>query len=67
MLFSVCFTKKLFTDQEKVGRGVNDASGSITLSTGLGDNINLNFMPDLSDDEEGQVFCHFFKETKIYL
>lgn len=44
------------SEQEKLGHGVNDASGTITLSTGLGDNINLNFMTGLSDDEEGQVF-----------
>lgn len=42
------------SDQEKLRRGVNDASGTLTLSTGLGDNINLNFMSGLSDDEEGQ-------------
>ncbi|XP_022779198.1 centrosomal protein of 164 kDa-like isoform X2 [Stylophora pistillata] len=43
---------KQSTDQEKFGRGVGDGSGTITLSTGLGDNINLNFMNDLSEDEE---------------
>ncbi|PFX32468.1 Centrosomal protein of 164 kDa [Stylophora pistillata] len=51
---SHCFykNKKQSTDQEKFGRGVGDGSGTITLSTGLGDNINLNFMNDLSEDEE---------------
>lgn len=39
------------SDQELFG-GVINESGTITLSTGLGDNINLNFMADLSDDEE---------------
>jgi len=53
---SVCSIKqRSSSDQEKLGRGVNDASGTLTLSTGLGDNINLNFMSGLSDDEEGQV------------
>lgn len=52
---SVCFMKQHSSDQEKLSRGVNDASGTLTLSTGLGDNINLNFMTGLSDDEEGQV------------
>ena len=47
--------KQHLSDQEKLSRGVNDASGTLTLSTGLGDNINLNFMTGLSDDEEGQV------------
>lgn len=47
--------KQRSSDQEKLRRGVNDASGTLTLSTGLGDNINLNFMSGLSDDEEGQV------------
>lgn len=47
--------KQHSSDQEKLSRGVNDASGTLTLSTGLGDNINLNFMAGLSDDEEGQV------------
>ena len=52
---SVCSMKQRSSDQEKLSRGVNDASGTLTLSTGLGDNINLNFMTGLSDDEEGQV------------
>ena len=47
--------KQRSSDQEKLGQGVNDESGTLTLSTGLGDNINLNFMSGLSDDEEGQV------------
>ena len=53
---SVCSIKqRSSSEQEKLGHGINDASGTLTLSTGLGDNINLNFMSGLSDDEEGQV------------
>jgi len=44
---------KFSFDHEHFGGGINDASGTITLSTRLGDNINLNFMADLSGDEEG--------------
>lgn len=51
----ICSIKQRSLDQEKLSRGVNDASGTLTLSTGLGDNINLNFMSGLSDDEDGQV------------
>ena len=67
VLFTFYSTKKLSLDQEKFGRGVNDASGTITLSTGLGDNINLNFMTDLSDDEEGQVFCNLVVKKNILI
>ena len=52
-LFCNFFLQRLSLDKEKVGGGINDGSGTITLSTGLGDNINLNFMADLSDDDEG--------------
>lgn len=45
---------KLSSDKDKHGGGIREESGTITLSTGLGDNINLNFMTGLSDDEEGQ-------------
>lgn len=49
-----CFVQQRFSsDQERLGGGINEASGTITLSTGLGDNINLNLMADLSDDDEG--------------
>ena len=54
-LFFFCSIKQRSSDQEKFGQGVNDASGTLTLSTGLGDNVNLNFMSGLSDDEDGQV------------
>lgn len=46
--------ERLSSDKDRFGRGINEGSGTITLSTGLGDNINLNFMTGLSDDEEGQ-------------
>ena len=61
LLLLICLSSSVYSmkqhssDQEKLSRGVNDASGTLTLSTGLGDNINLNFMTGLSDDEEGQV------------
>lgn len=44
--------KRWSSDKERFGGGLNDATGTITLSSGLGDNINLNFMPDFSDDDE---------------
>ena len=46
--------KRWLSDKERVGGpGLNGATGTITLSTGLGDNINLNLnMPDFSDDDE---------------
>lgn len=46
--------QKLSSDKDKHGGGIKEESGTITLSTGLGDNIN-HFMTGLSDDEEGQV------------
>ena len=46
--------QRLSSDKDRFGRGINEGSGTITLSTGLGDNINLNFMTGFSDDEEGQ-------------
>ena len=52
-LFCNFFPQRLSLDKEKVGGGINDRSGTVTLSTGLGDNVNLNFMADLSDDDEG--------------
>lgn len=44
--------KRWSSDKERFGGGLNDATGTITLSTGLGENINLNLMPDFSDDDE---------------
>lgn len=44
--------KRWSSDKERVGGGLNGATGTITLSTGLGDNINLNFLSDFSDDDE---------------
>ena len=46
--------QRISSDLERHGGGhrVIEESGTITLSTGLGDNINLNLMAGLSDDEE---------------
>ena len=42
-------------EQERLGGAVENGSGTVTLNTGLGDNVNLNLMPDISDDDDGQV------------
>lgn len=47
--------QKLSSDKDKHGGGIKEERGTITLSSGLADNSNLNFMTGLSDDEEGQV------------
>ena len=43
--------KKEFEEDTLEGKG----TGSLTLSTGLGENINLNLMADLSEDEEVRI------------